>query len=85
MNEPAVWAKAEEVLQIVDPEESAQAMQDIQRDMLIDLMWYVPGVAWQLQWRAGSGNLQNTEEFLWSRGGPYKFRRPYQFFDPPQA
>ena len=71
--------------QIVDPEESAQAMQDIQRDMLIDLMWYVPGVAWQLQWRAGSGNLQNTEEFLWSRGGPYKFRQPYQFFDPPQA
>ena len=85
LNEPAVWAKAEEVLQIVDPEESAQAMQDIQRDMLIDLMWYVPGVAWQLQWRAGSGNLQNTEEFLWSRGGPYKFRQPYQFFDPPQA
>ena len=37
LDEPAVWAKAEEVLQIVDPEESAQAMQDIQREMRPDL------------------------------------------------
>ena len=66
----------------VDAEERNDKIQGIQRDLLIEPMWYVPSVAWQLNWQGLNKRIQTPEAWHGNgRGGEAVFAWPWWWID----
>ena len=48
--DPVIAAAVDEINGTFDADERNEKVRNIQRDLLIEPMWYVPSVAWQLDW-----------------------------------
>ena len=65
-----------------DPQERDQKIQGIQRDLLIEPLWYIPSVAWQLNWQAFNQRIQTPEAWHGNgRGGEGVFGWPFWWID----
>ena len=66
----------------VDADERNDKIQAIQRDLLIEPMWYVPSVAWQLNWQGFNKRIQTPEAWHGNgRGGDAVFAWPWWWID----
>ena len=50
VEDPVIAAAVDGINGTFDTDERNEKVQNIQRDLLIEPMWYVPSVAWQLDW-----------------------------------
>jgi leucyl-tRNA synthetase len=78
VDDPAISAAVDEINGTFDVDERNEKVRNIQRDLLIDPMWYVPSVAWQLDW-VGLGERAGIPD-AWhgnGRGGHQVFGFPW--------
>ena len=50
VEDAAIAAAIDDINTTFDTDERNEKVRNIQRDLLIDPMWYVPSVGWQLDW-----------------------------------
>ena len=83
VEDPAILEAAAAITATLDADERNQRIQAIQRDLLVDPMWYVPAVGWQLGWSAwhprlrGAGARRHTN----GRGGEQLAGYPFWWID----
>ena len=71
-----------EINSTVDVQERNQKIQDIQRDMLIEPMWYIPATVWQLGWQGFNKRIQQPDAWHGNgRGGEAVFAWPWWWID----
>ena len=78
VEDPAISAAVDDINSTFDVDERNEKVRNIQRDLLIDPMWYVPSVAWQLDW-VGLGERAGIPD-AWhgnGRGGHQVFGFPW--------
>ena len=83
-DDPSLLERMNAIAAILDVDERIEATEGLQEE-LVNKMYYVPGVNWQLYWNMNAANVVNIEQFIYSRGGRATFGEPYLFYDPPQA
>ena len=83
VDDPAILDAAAAITATLDADQRNQRIQAIQRDLLVDPMWYVPTVGWQLGWSAwhprlrGAGARRHTN----GRGGEQLAGYPFWWID----
>jgi len=82
VDDPAIVAAVTDINTTLDAEERNAKIQAIQRDQLIQPMWYIPGTIWQLGWQGYSPRVKQPEAWHGNgRGGEQVFAWPYWWLD----
>jgi peptide/nickel transport system substrate-binding protein len=81
VNDADIKARLDGIQAILGTEERNAAVMEVQAE-LVEHMYYVPGVNWQITWGARQNDTQNTGLFLLGRGGGGFVEEPWIFFDP---
>ena len=82
VDDPAISAAVLDINSTIDVEERNQKIQDIQRNLLIEPLWYIPGVVWQLGWQGFNSRIKQPEAWHGNgRGGEAVFAWPWWWID----
>ena len=83
VDDPAILAAAAAIAATLDVDERNQRIRAIQRDLLVDPMWYVPSVGWQLGWSAWHPRLRGAgaRRHINGHGGEQLAGYPFWWID----
>ena len=82
VEDPAIIDAVLDINSTIDIQERNEKLMNIQRDLLIEPMWYVPGVVWQLGWQGFNKRIQTPEAWHGNgRGGEAVFSWPWWWID----
>ncbi len=82
VDDQAVFDAVDAINSEIDVETRNEMIRNLQRDHLIEPMWYIPGVVWQLGWQGFNKRLQQPEAWNGNgRGGEQVFAWPWWWID----
>ena len=82
VEDPVIIDAVLDINSTIDIEERNEKLMNIQRDLLIEPMWYVPGVVWQLGWQGYNRRIKQPAAWHGNgRGGEAVFAWPWWWID----
>ena len=82
VEDPVIIDAVLDINSTIDVQERNEKLMNIQRDLLIEPMWYVPGVVWQLSWQGFNKRIRQPEAWHGNgRSGEAVFAWPWWWID----
>ena len=82
VEDPVIIDAVLDINSTIDIQERNEKLMNIQRDLLIEPMWYVPGVVWQLGWQGYNKRIKQPAAWHGNgRGGEAVFAWPWWWID----
>ena len=82
VDDQAIFDAVADINSEIDVETRNEKIRNMQRDLLIEPMWYIPATVWQLGWQGYNKRIQQPEAWNGNgRGGDAVFAWPWWWID----